>query len=53
MPVSGSSAPGTAFFMIETCTRGSSGAMMWAKIAVNSQKQQIKTPAAPTMLSKR
>ncbi len=53
MPVSGLMAPGTAFFMIETCTRGSNGAMMWAKIAVNSQKQQIKTPAAPTRLSKR
>ena len=45
-------APGSASFMIGTCASGSNGAMVEAKIAVNSQNRQMATPAMPTAVSK-
>ena len=48
----GSMAPGSASFMTAIWLSGSKGAIVDAKIAVNSQKKQIATPAMPTPLSK-
>ncbi len=44
-------APGSVSFMIGTWASGSNGAILWAKMAVNSQKKQMPTPAMPTPLS--
>ncbi len=39
--------------MIGSLVSAVSGAIQWAKMAVNSQKAQMRTPAAPLMLSNR
>jgi hypothetical protein len=51
-PEFGSMAPGSASFMIGYWPSGLNGAMVPAKIAENSQKPQMKTPAMPTPVSR-